>query len=209
MKSGRKSPHQVIAFSPLSKPGEFSPVLQYWADGSVSSETEDSEAELPSKTLPAKSAEFEPTSVRPPFTATEMRHSFAIETLGKPARFHPRPYRYTCVRCKWMFRINDSFGSTICLDSLGNRLPESEQHKRAVTFARGPCSAFPQVNRLVTQSLEVFGLSHYFWKVVVLLWRPTNGGNFSCADRRPRSVDSIAPGHLTSTKPKLMKVGNA
>ncbi len=83
------------------------------------------------------------TSRRPAFTPEETRHHFAIEALDKSGPFRPQPYLYTCVRCKWIFRINDSRGSVIALDGLGRRLPEPENAKRIVTFHRGPCPAFP------------------------------------------------------------------
>src|ERR1019366_6694298 len=82
------------------------------------------------------------------FIAEEMRHQFAIETLDRPGTFRPQPYLYTCVRCKWIFRINDLRGSIIALDGLGRRLPEPENSKRIVTFHRGPCPAFPVLEDL-------------------------------------------------------------
>lgn len=85
------------------------------------------------------------------FTAEETRHHFAIEALDKPGSFRPQPYLYTCVRCRWIFRINDSRGSIIALDGLGRRLPEPENSKRIVTFHRGPCPAFPVIEYLVPE----------------------------------------------------------
>src|SRR5208282_6817968 len=85
------------------------------------------------------------------FSAEEMRHHFAIETLGKPGSLRPQPYLSTCVRCRWIFRINDSRGSIIALDGLGRRLPEPENSKRIVTFHRGPCPAFPVFEYLIPE----------------------------------------------------------
>ena len=85
------------------------------------------------------------------FAVEETRHHFAIEALEKPGSFRPQPYLYTCVRCGWIFRINDSRGSIIALDGLGRRLPEPENSKRVVTFHRGPCPAFPVVEYLVLE----------------------------------------------------------
>jgi hypothetical protein len=85
------------------------------------------------------------------FTAEETRHHFAIEALEKPGSFHPQPYLYTCVRCRWIFRLNDSRGSIIALDGLGRRLAEPENAKRIVTFHRGPCPAFPVLEYLVPE----------------------------------------------------------
>jgi hypothetical protein len=76
------------------------------------------------------------------FTAEEMHHRFAIERLGTPGTLRPQPYLYTCVRCKWIFRLNDSRGSILALDGLGRHLAEPENSKRIVTFHRGPCPAF-------------------------------------------------------------------
>jgi hypothetical protein len=85
------------------------------------------------------------------FTAEETRHHFAIEALEKPGSFRPQPYLYTCVRCRWIFRLNDSRGSIIALDGLGRHLPEPENAKRIVTFHRGPCPAFPVLEYLVPE----------------------------------------------------------
>jgi len=83
------------------------------------------------------------TRRRMAFTVEETRHHYAIEALEKPGSFRPQPYLYTCVRCRWIFRLNDSRGSIIALDGLGRRLAEPENAKRIVTFHRGPCPAFP------------------------------------------------------------------
>jgi hypothetical protein len=58
---------------------------------------------------------------------------------------------YTCVRCRWIFRLNDSRGSIVALDGLGRHLPEPENAKRIVTFHRGPCPAFPVLEYLVAE----------------------------------------------------------
>jgi hypothetical protein len=85
------------------------------------------------------------------FTVEETRHHYAIEALEKPGSFRPQPYLYTCVRCRWIFRVNDSRGSIIALDGLGRRLAEPENAKRIVTFHRGPCPAFPVLEYLVPE----------------------------------------------------------
>jgi hypothetical protein len=89
---------------------------------------------------------------RPAFTAEEARHHFAIEALDKSGPFRSQPYLYTCVRCKWIFRINDSRGSVIALDGLGRHLPEPENAKRVLTFHRGPCPAFPILEYTVAET---------------------------------------------------------
>src|SRR5277367_1205639 len=83
------------------------------------------------------------TRRKPAFSTAETCHHFAIESLDRPGPLRPQPYLYTCVRCKWIFRINDSRGSVIALDGLGRRLAEPENAKRIATFHRGPCPAFP------------------------------------------------------------------
>ena len=85
------------------------------------------------------------------FTAEETRHHYAIEALEKPCSFRPQPYLYTCVRCRWIFRLNDSRGSIVALDGLGRRLAEPENAKRIVTFQRGPCPAFPVLEYLASE----------------------------------------------------------
>ena len=78
----------------------------------------------------------------PTFSAAEMRHFFAIRALDEPGYFKRRPYLYYCIRCKWMFRVNDFRNSIIALDKQGEKLPKAEANRRAATFAAGPCPAF-------------------------------------------------------------------
>jgi hypothetical protein len=113
------------------------------------------------------------------FTGEEMRHRFAIETLDRPDTFRPQPYLYTCVRCKWIFRINDSRGSIIALDGLGRHLAEPENSKRIVTFHHGPCPAFRVIEYLAPESaddlLRASRLPGYLSKFVDALRSLTNG----------------------------------
>jgi hypothetical protein len=103
------------------------------------------------------------------FNAEETRHHFAIEALEKPGSFRPQPYLYTCVRCRWIFRLNDSRGSIIALDGLGRRLAEPENSKRIVTFHRGPCPAFPVLEYLATEAERESRLPGFISKIVDML----------------------------------------
>jgi hypothetical protein len=109
------------------------------------------------------------TRRRMAFTAEETRHHFAIEALEKPGAFRPQPYLYTCVRCRWIFRLNDSRGSIVALDGLGRRLAEPENAKRIVTFHRGPCPAFPVLEFLVPEIERESGLARFISKIVGML----------------------------------------
>jgi len=80
---------------------------------------------------------------RSAFSPEQVRHNFMIESLPKPTWYGSRPYRYTCVRCKWAFRVNDSPGSIVALDQNGEALPEPAHSRRINTFMRGPCGVFP------------------------------------------------------------------
>jgi len=109
------------------------------------------------------------------FTAEEMRHHFAIESLEKPGAFRPQPYLYTCVRCKWIFRINDSRGSIKALDGLGRHLPEPENAKRIVTFHRGPCPAFRVFEDFAPEIQRESRLHSYLSILVDALYSLTKG----------------------------------
>ena len=118
------------------------------------------------------------TRQRPAFTAEETRHHYAIEALEKPGPFRPQPYLYTCVRCRWIFRVNDSRGSIIGLDGLGRRLPEPENAKRIVTFHRGPCPAFPVLEYLVPephQNITLVALVGFLSRVARAFGIPIRG----------------------------------
>lgn len=123
------------------------------------------------------------------FTPEEMRHHFAIETLDRPGPLRPQPYLYTCVRCRWIFRINDSRGSIIALDGLGRRLPEPENSKRALTFHKGPCTAFHTIEFLAPETQSTIATLFSFFSRVVHALRisiPGRRGNRSC----PRAAAS-------------------
>lgn len=77
------------------------------------------------------------------FSLREARHNFIVEILPKPAWNKSRPYLYTCARCKWAFRVNESPGSIVPLDGKGEPLAEPLRDRRIATFAEGPCGAFP------------------------------------------------------------------
>lgn len=106
------------------------------------------------------------TRQRPAFTSDETRHHFAIEALDKSGPFRRQPYLYMCVRCKWMFRINDTRGSVIALDGLGRELQEPENAKRVVTFHRGPCPAFPVVEYSVVETERESTFAGYLFRFV-------------------------------------------
>jgi hypothetical protein len=127
-------------------------------------------------------------SRRPAFTTEETRHHFAIEALDKSGPFRPQPYLYTCVRCKWTFRINDSRGSVIALDGLGRLLSEPENAKRIVTFHRGPCPAFPVFEYSVAESPRESRLSDYISRFFTALRRLTQLGRRQSTARRQQTV---------------------
>ena len=77
------------------------------------------------------------------FSADQARHNFIIESLSKPSWYGSRPYLYTCVRCKWAFRVNDSPGSIVPLAQNWEMLPEPARSRRISTFVQGPCGVFP------------------------------------------------------------------
>ena len=130
--------------------------------------SESPEASPRSKRVPssATNGNSRRTRQRPAFTSDETRHHFAIEALDKSGPFRRQPYLYMCVRCKWMFRINDTRGSVIALDGLGRELHEPENAKRVVTFHRGPCPAFPVVEYSVVETERESAFAGYLSRFV-------------------------------------------
>lgn len=122
------------------------------------------------------------------FTAEETRHHYAIEALEKPGAFRPQPYLYTCVRCRWIFRVNDSRGSIIALDGLGRRLPEPENAKRIVTFHRGPCPAFPIFEYLVPELERESRLPKYLSRIVDMVRALTSRNRSSSRSQETRTA---------------------
>jgi hypothetical protein len=120
-----------------------------------------------------------------------MRHSFALEPLDKPSWFQPRPYLYTCLRCKWMFRINDSLGSVISLDGLGRHIAEPENRRRAATFASGPCPAFSELALFAPLPLASIKPAHYGSRFIDLLSSVTRSGRLR---RHHRNLESKIAG---------------
>jgi hypothetical protein len=69
------------------------------------------------------------------------RHEFAIEDLGQARWLTPHRYRYFCIRCRWLFLIENRLGDATAVDESGQPLREPEQGTRVATFALGPCPA--------------------------------------------------------------------
>jgi len=128
------------------------------------------------------------TRQRPAFTSDETRHHFAIEALDKSGPFRRQPYLYMCVRCKWMFRINDTRGSVIALDGLGRQLQEPENAKRVVTFHRGPCPAFPVVEYSVVEIQRESIFAGYLSRFVRALHGFTQLGSHRSDDRSEHTL---------------------
>jgi hypothetical protein len=78
----------------------------------------------------------------PAFSPNEMRHNFAIWPLKDSDTSKGRWHLYSCVRCKWSFRIDDRGGSVIPLDQNGSELQKCETAERLATFDVGPCPVF-------------------------------------------------------------------
>jgi hypothetical protein len=144
--------------------------------------------EIPSAATRRKSGR---AKQKPAFSAEETRHHFAIEALDKCGPSRPRPYLYTCVRCMWIFRVNDSRGSVIALDGLGRRLLEPENSKRVVTFGGGPCPACPVFEHSVAESPCEIGFCDYMSRSVAAVRRLTQLG------RRTRQARKDPDGRMT------------
>jgi hypothetical protein len=137
---------------------------------------------------PATNGNSRRTSKRPAFTTDETRHHFAIEALDKSGPFRRQPYLYMCVRCKWMFRINDTRGSVIALDGLGRPLLEPENAKRVVTFHRGPCPAFPVLEYSVVETEREHAFAGYVSRFMKAVHSLTQLGSHGSHDRKEQTI---------------------
>lgn len=81
------------------------------------------------------------------FSTADLRHSFAIKALEKRGVFKPTPYVYICLRCRYIFLVNEGRGSIVALDRRAQPIPEPENSRRLATFAQGPCPAFKAATR--------------------------------------------------------------
>jgi hypothetical protein len=86
-----------------------------------------------------------PWSIGPAFSASEMRHNFAIWTLERSGASLRHTHVYYCLRCKWTFQVNDSSGTVIPLDQNGLPIEEHEATERLATFGYGPCPVFSRL----------------------------------------------------------------
>jgi hypothetical protein len=152
--------------------------------------TDSPEARPESKRIPGSSTNGNSrrTRQKPAFTSDETRHHFAIEALDKSGPFRRQPYLYMCVRCKWMFRINDTRGSVIALDGLGRELQEPENAKRVVTFHRGPCPAFPVVEYSVVETQRESAFAGYLSRFVKAVQSLTQLGRHRGHGRREQTI---------------------
>lgn len=86
--------------------------------------------------------QINPQAQPPPFSAAEMRHSFAIWSLIDKAPSARGLHLYYCLRCRWSFRVDDWRGSVTPLDLNGHSVKGIEAIERLATFGLGPCPAF-------------------------------------------------------------------
>src|SRR5579862_4109075 len=68
-----------------------------------------------------------------------LKHNFHVEDPGKPDGFKAHRYRYTCVRCGWVFLVENWRVKICALDGQLNPWSEAEGIRRLATFAEGPC----------------------------------------------------------------------
>ena len=75
------------------------------------------------------------------------RHEFAIEHLGQAGWLKPHRYRYYCIRCRWLFLVENRRGDALAVDELDRPLSQAENTARVATFAIGPCpAALPELD---------------------------------------------------------------
>jgi hypothetical protein len=113
----------------------------------------------------------------PLFSTAETRHNFTIWALEKSGTSRGRFHLYYCVRCKWVFLVDDYSVSVTPLDQDGNLLRAPEAGKRLATFSVGPCPVFSEAvaNARLTQPVTrsdvprgrlaaVFHAMSHIWK---------------------------------------------
>jgi hypothetical protein len=88
-----------------------------------------------------KSSYFRPRRSTSALAQKPARHEFAIEDLGQAGWLTPHRYRYFCIRCRWLFLIENRLGDATAVDESGRPLREPEQSTRVAAFALGPCPA--------------------------------------------------------------------
>lgn len=179
---------------PVTKAGEVAPMRVYpWGSPGRS-------RPRIQEPMGSVSQQSDVRKMRPRFALHETRHNFVIESLSKPGAFRSRPYLYTCMRCKWVFRVNDSPGMIIAVGERGQPLPEPERRRRAATFAQGPCPAFDHLNvRRITQ-IERGGwftrLFSRFARQLEAFWSRWSGTESGHIPRDPRATTMIMPQDL-------------
>jgi hypothetical protein len=119
-------------------------------------------------------------------TPESLRHNYAIRALEKPGLFQPRPYVYTCVRCRYSFIVNESRGSILSVDRNGTPLPEPENTTRIETLADGPCPSLRMQTRQAHRTVPIAQPSRFVGalaRVVAFLLGPPHQND----QRRERS----------------------
>jgi hypothetical protein len=73
-----------------------------------------------------------------------MKHDYFIEDLGQPAGwFKAHRYRYLCMRCGWVFIVENRAGEVSAMGEGDEGLPEPQNSQRIKTFVDGPCTPLP------------------------------------------------------------------
>ena len=127
------------------------------------------------------------------FSDKETRHNFAIWPLEKDAVLGRRLHLYYCVRCKWVFRVEDRRALVTPLDANGAPIQGVEAEGRLATFGLGPCPAYngflrnsrrtQKVTDIATLRAPIVALFcsvRRAWELVAMQWRrldvPKRGG---------------------------------
>ena len=187
-----KTNREARALWPVGKTGEVPPIGIYpWS--TIGPVRVNYQRQTPSA-FPERQNQLE---TRRALYLHEARHSYAIEALPKSGALKRRPYLYMCIRCKWMFRVNDRLGSIVALDENNQPLPEPENSRRAATFEKGPCPALRYItDRRITQVHSTRWLTRLQLKARSWLsevWQRWSGDGAARVPQGPHPTTMIMP----------------
>jgi hypothetical protein len=101
-------------------------------------------------------------------SAAPLMHDFSIWRLdtGTPARHTIQ--LCLCLRCGWMFKVDDRDGSITPLDEEGQVLAGAVADERITTFSSGPCPACSRLTTAVRLTQSVNALDRLSLRLVAV-----------------------------------------
>jgi hypothetical protein len=101
------------------------------------------------------------------WSATVVRHDFAIWRLETGTLSRQPVHIYFCLRCSWTFTVDDCTGSVTALDQEGRELVGAAAAERLATFSAGPCPASTRLTADLRLTHRINATEQFYLRLIV------------------------------------------